>query len=125
MYRDLVAQDEPCTIRSTNTRDIHTNFVSADASCDLESFIITIAKAKVGDKFWCRDGAQMPALLRQDPNSAGSGLPDISFSVHLHSVRDAAGRIRTQIDKHPAVPKRIVELHTKTADIFFLASNCV
>jgi hypothetical protein len=92
LYRDLVAQDEPCTIRSTNTRDIHTNFVSADASCDLESFIITIAKAKVGDKFWCRDGAQMPALLRQDPNSAGPDSQTFPLvSTFIPSVMPLAG----------------------------------
>src|SRR5262249_42545126 len=62
------------------------------------------------------------ALRRNNPDAAGSGLPDIPLGIDLHAIGDAGPRIAVEIDQQPAVGERAVGLDVIGANEAFAAA---
>src|SRR5262245_49925651 len=78
--------------------DVDTNSVDACARRDIERFPVGIAEFDIRAELWKKNCAKMLARRRDDPDAAGTGLPEIAIDIDAQAIGDAAGRIAVDVD---------------------------
>src|SRR5947209_17016694 len=75
------------SIWSGDTGLLYSNTIEVFRSSNVQALVVRIAERQIADPFGNSNGTQMFTLRRKDPYAAGTGAPDVTVDIALHSIR--------------------------------------
>src|SRR5258706_11287999 len=96
--------------------DLHADARHHGAACRVHRLTVILAPGEIRQPLRRQNRAEVLALRRDDPYSAGAAVPDIALHVDLHAVGKAGPRIGIHVDEDFAVGHRAVGFHIVAHD---------